>query len=299
MKKDNTKLLAYLSLVVVVLTWGMSPVISKFMLNTYSPGIKRLMDALFASAALGAIANKQVKTINKSILKISLFVGACFALGMILEGVALNFTTPAKSSFYGNGTCITVPLFVALFSKKMPSVMKIVAGVVCVAGFGVIIFGDTLKGGLPSFALGDALTLLSGVFYGATSAAINTWGKHINSILLTFLEFCITIPFCAAYVFLFEDVSFSWDIEKLLIIAAAAILVQGVCWLLRNFAVQHLDAGLVAIISSFSTVVAGVVSILAGMDVFKWSLVVGGAICVMSAILSGLSSKPKQQLKTE
>ncbi len=295
MKKDRTKLLAYLSLIVVVITWGMSPVISKFMLNSYSPGIKRLLDAVFASAALGAIANKQIKTVNRSVLKTSLFVGVCFALGMLLEGVALGFTTPAKSTFYGNVTCITVPLFVALFARKLPGIMKIVAGCVCIAGFGVIVFGDTLQGGIPSFSLGDGLTLLSGVFYGASSAAINTWGKRMNSLVVTFLEFCVTIPFCAAYVFLFEDVSFSWDIKNLLIIAAAAVVVQGVCWLLRNYAVRYLDAGFVAIISSFSTVVAGVVSILTGMDVFSWSLVAGGGICVLAAVLSGLSSKPKTE----
>ena len=294
MRENRTKVLACLALVAVVITWGMSPVLSKYMLNSYSPGVKRLLDAIFATTALGLICNKQITKIDKSVLKISLFVGACFGLGMLLEGVALNFTTPAKSSFFGNATCITVPLFVALFTRKAPSVVKILAGLVCVAGFGVIVFGDTLQGGVPSFAPGDALTLLSSVFYGATTAAIGTWGKKMNSMVVTFLEFCVTIPLCAAYVFLFEDVSFSWNIRDLAIVAAAAVMVQGVCWLLRNFAVRYLDAGLVAIIASFSTVVSGTVSVLTGMDTFSWNLVAGGVICVLAAILSGLASKQKK-----
>ena len=292
MKKDKQKLLAALALAVVVVTWGLSPIIGKYMLNVYSPGIKRLLDAIFATLALGLIANKQMLKIDKNVVKVSLFGGVCFAVAMLLEGVALAFTPPAKSTFFGNVTCITGPLFAALFAKAAPGIGKILAGVVCLAGFGVIVFGD---GGIPSFSLGDGLTLLSGVFYGATTAAIATWGKHMNSVVVTFLEFLVTIPFCAAYVFLFEDVQFSWNVRDLLIVAAAAIIVQGVCWLLRNFAVRHLDAGLVAIVASFSTVVAGVVSVLVGMDVFSWNLVIGGALCVVAAIVSGISGKTKKE----
>ena len=300
--KNKYKLLAVLALIGVVITWGLSPTVSKFMLSSYSPGIKRLLDAIFATAALGLICNKQITKIDKNVLKVSLFVGVCFAVAMLLEGVALAFTTPAKSSFFGNVTCITVPLFVALFAKMAPSIGKILAGLICIAGFGVIVFGD---GGIPSFSLGDGLTLLSGVFYGATTAAIATWGKQMNSIVVTFLEFLVTIPFCAAYAFLFEDIQFSWNIRDILIVAVAAIVVQGVCWLLRNFAVRHLDAGLVAIVASFSTIVSGIVSIVAGLlfenfegDKFSWSLVIGGLLCVVAAIVSGLAGKAEKAEET-
>ena len=63
------KLYAYLSLALVVLAWGVSPVVSKFVLTTYSPGIKRLMDALFASLALGAIAGKHFLTTDRSTVR--------------------------------------------------------------------------------------------------------------------------------------------------------------------------------------------------------------------------------------
>ena len=296
MKANKTKVLAYLSLAFVVIAWGVSPVVSKYIINSgYSPGIKRFIDAIFASAALGLIANKQLTKINKSVLKISLFVGVSFAIAMLLEGLSHGFTTPAMSTLYGNVTCITVPLFVAIFSKQLPNAVKMIAGGLCLAGFAVIAFGE----GSFSFALGDGLVLLSGLFYGASSAAINTWGKHMNSVVVTFIEFCVAIPMCAAYAFLVEDISFLWDFKSLLIIAVTAVVVQGVCWLLRNFAMQHLDAGFVAIVASFSSVVTGIVSICFGMDDFSWRLVIGGSICVVAAILSGIASaKPKKEITT-
>ena len=287
MKKDRTKLLAYLALAFVVLAWGLSPVVSKYIINSgYTPGIKRFIDAIFASAALGAIANKQLTKVTKNVFKTSLFVGVCFAVAMLLEGLSHGFTTPAMSTLYGNVTCITVPLFVAAFSKQLPNGLKLLAGGLCVAGFAVIAFGE----GSFSFALGDGLVLLSGVFYGASSAAINTWGKNMNSVVVTFIEFCVAVPVCAVYAFLLEDISFLWDVKSLLLIAGTAVVVQGICWLLRNFAMQHLDAGFVAIIASFSTVITAAVSILFGMDDFSWRLVIGGGICVVSAIISGLAS---------
>lgn len=285
----KTKILAYAALIFVVLTWGISPVIGKYMLGFYSPGMKRLLDAVFATAALGTIAGKQLKRVDAGTLKFSLFVGLCFSLAMLFEGVALNYTTPAKSTFYGNVSCITVPVFAAVFTRKLPRAGKIIAGFVCLLGFGVIVFGDTVSGGLPSFSMGDGLTLVSGIFYGITNAAVGTWGKNKNSLVLTFLEFCVTVPMCVLYVLCFEEVAFSWALRDLAIVAAAAVLVQGLCWLLRNFAMRHIEPGFAAIIISFSTVVSGVVSVLTGMDTFSWSLAIGGGICVIAAIVSGLS----------
>jgi len=264
-------------------------VIGKYMLGFYSPGIKRLLDAVFATAALGAIAGKQLKSVDRGTVRFSLAVGLFFSLAMLLEGVALNYTTPAKSNFFGNVSCITVPVFVAVFTRKLPRPGKLLAGVLCLLGFGIIIFGDSLYGGIPAFSFGDGLTLVSGVFYGITTAAIGTWGKNRNSLVLTFLEFCVTVPMCILYVVCFEEVAFSWSFRDLAVVAGAAVVVQGLCWLLRNFAVRHIEPGLVAIIMSFSTVVSGVVSVLTGMDVFSWSLAIGGAVCVAAAILSGLS----------
>ena len=287
--KYKTKILAYCALFFVVLTWGLSPVIGKYMLGFYSPGIKRLLDAVFATAALGAIAGKELKNVDKGTVRFSLIIGLFFSLSMLLEGVALNYTTPAKSNFFGNVSCITVPIFVAAFTRKLPRPGKLLAGVLCLAGFGIIVFGDTLSGGIPAFSFGDGLTLVSGVFYGITTAAIGTWGKDRNSLVLTFLEFCVTVPMCLLYVICFDQVVFSWAWQDLAIVAGAAVVVQGLCWLLRNFAVRHIEPGLVAIIMSFSTVVSGVVSVLTGMDIFSWSLAIGGGVCVIAAILSGLS----------
>ncbi len=290
----NVKIYAYAATIFVTLTWGVSPVITKYMLGTYSAGMQRLIAAIFASVSLAVIANKKLKNIDKSYIKFALPVGLCFSLAVLLEGVALRFTTPAKSTFYGNVTCIVVPVCMAIFARVKPNLMKIMAGVLCALGFGVIVFGDTIGGGIPSFSLGDGLTLLSGLFYGIVVASIGTWGKDKDSLLLTFLEFCMCIPVCLVYVIFFEEVSFSWAVGDLAIIIGTAIVVQGVCWWMRNFAVRTIDAGFVAIVTSMSTVVSSVVSICTGMDVFTWSLLVGGLICVAAAIVSGFSDREKK-----
>ena len=291
MQPKIQKLLAYLSLAFVVLAWGISPVVSKYMLTSYSPGIKRVLDAFFASIALGAIAGKHLVRADKSTVRFSLLVGLCFSLGLLFEGVGINYTTPAKSTFYGNVTCITVPVFAAIFTRKLPGVLKVLSGVLCLVGFGVIIFGSDPSSATPTFALGDALTLLSGLFYGATVAMTGTWGKRKNTLVVTFFEFLVSIPMCILYVVLFESVSFSWSVRDLAIVAASAVVVQALCWLLRNFALRYLDAGFVAIVTSFSMVVSGVISVLVGMDTFSWALCIGGVICLGAVILSSLPQR--------
>lgn len=288
MSPKIAKVLAYLSCLLVVLSWGISPVVSKYMMTAYSPGIKRVLDAFFASAILGMIAGKHVIRADKGMIRFSLLVGLCFSLGLLFEGIGINYTTPAKSTFYGNVTCITVPLFAAIFAKKLPGVLMILSGVLCLVGFGVIIFGNSPGSVAPSFALGDALTLLSGLFYGATVAMTGTWGRSKNTLVITFFEFLVSVPMCILYVLFFEQVSFSWSIRDLAIVAGSAVVVQGLCWLLRNFALRYLDAGFVAIATSFSMVVSGIISVWVGMDEFSWALCIGGGICLLAVILSSL-----------
>ncbi len=294
MQPKKEKLLAYLSLLFVVFAWGISPVVGKYMLTAYSPGIKRTMDAFFAAVALGAIAGKHLVRADKKTVGFSLLVGLCFSLGLLFEGIGINYTTPAKSTFYGNVTCITVPVFAAIFVKKLPGFLKVVSGLLCLIGFGVIIFGSEPGLAAPTFSLGDALTLLSGVFYGATVAMTGTWGKSKNTLVVTFFEFLVSIPMCILYVLLFERVTFSWSLRDLSIIAVSAVVVQGLCWLLRNFALRYLDAGFVAIVTSFSMVVSGVLSVLVGMDDFSWALCIGGVICLIAVITSSLPEQTKK-----
>ena len=293
MQPKKAKLLAYLSLFFVVFTWGLSPIVSKYMLTSYSPGVKRVLDAFFASVALGILAGGQLKRTDKSTVRFALLVGLCFSLGLLFEGIGINYTTPAKSTFFGNVTCITVPVFAAIFARKLPGVLKVLSGVICLIGFGIIIFGSEPGNALPSFAPGDALTLLSGVFYGATVAMTGTWGKSKNTLVITFFEFLVSIPMCIIYVVLFEKVAFSWSARDLAIIAATAVVVQALCWLLRNFALKQLDPGFVAIVTSFSMVVSGVISVLVGMDTFSWALCIGGAVCLGAVILSSLPQRTK------
>ena len=293
MQPKKAKLLAYLSLFFVVFAWGLSPIVSKYMLTSYSPGVKRVLDAFFASVALGILAGGQLKRTDKSTVRFALLVGLCFSLGLLFEGIGINYTTPAKSTFFGNVTCITVPVFAAIFAIKLPGVLKVLSGVICLLGFGIIIFGSESGNALPSFAPGDALTLLSGVFYGATVAMTGTWGKSKNTLVITFFEFLVSIPMCIIYVVLFEKVAFSWAARDLAIIAVTAVVVQALCWLLRNFALKQLDPGFVAIVTSFSMVVSGVISVLVGMDTFSWALCIGGAVCMGAVILSSLPQRTK------
>ena len=61
--------------------------------------------------------------------------------------------------------------------------------------------------------------------------------------------------------------------------------------ILTELALRYLDAGFVAIVTSFSMVVSGVISVLVGMDTFSWALCIGGVICLGAVILSSLPQR--------
>ena len=79
MKK--TKIIAFIVLVIVVLLWGVAPVMAKMIYDAkpplFSPGILTAMRGLFAVIAMALFINKGFKKVNKSYL-------ICIPAGLIL-----------------------------------------------------------------------------------------------------------------------------------------------------------------------------------------------------------------------
>ena len=284
------KKFSYATLIFVMMVWGISGVVGKTLLVHYSPAIMRVSSAAITIVFLGCIINKNIVKIDKSYWKLSLPLGASLAIAQLLEINSLVYTSPVKTVFYGNATCIVVPLFVALFTLKPPKPLKVLAGAVCFIGLSVISFGDIIGGGLASFNYGDALALLSGVMYGVSIAIIGVFAKDKDTLYLTFAEFCVVLPVSLAYALIAGQTEFSFQIENILyLFLVSGLLCSAICWWLRNNAVKNIDPSRVTIIMSFSGIVSGIVSILAGMEKFSWSLAVGGAICIGAVLLSDIT----------
>ena len=72
----------------------------------------------------------------------------------------------------------------------------------------------------------------------------------------------------------------------MLMVAAVVIIGSAICWIMRTDAMKHIDACIVAVITPFSAVITGVLSVLVGTDTLNLKLVLGSILGLIAIFLS-------------
>ena len=68
-----------------------------------------------------------------------------------------------------------------------------------------------------------------------------------------------------------------------------SLICNVLCWFLRTNAMKYVNPTAVSIIMPFSSVLASIMSIILGYDVFSYELLIGGSIALFAVILSGFA----------
>ena len=276
---------AYLGMLVILLLWGTTPVLNKKIISSYSPALMIGLRATVAAAFVGAVAGKRLKALDRSYLKTAGVSGAALGFAYVVQTVGLQYTTPAKSAFLENVSCIVVPIVLFFATKKRISVFQLLSALVCLAGVGVLSFDGNAQG-LFSFGAGELLSCLGGVLYGVNIALMGVFGKDKNALVYAFVQMLAVAAAGLFYAFLFEEMRFSLAPTDLLLLVYLGVIPTGLSWILRSVCQKHVNAAVVGVIMPFGAVITGVTSALCGEDTFGPSLFLGGTLCVSAIVLS-------------
>ena len=121
---------------------------------------------IIAAALLLLAAGKRLKTLGRAGFRGGVLLGVCLAAAYIFQTYGLKYTTPGKNAFLTATYCVLVPFMVWAFFKRRPNAANIIAAFMCVFGIGLV----SLSGTSP-FNIGDALTLVCGIFYAQMKTA--------------------------------------------------------------------------------------------------------------------------------
>ncbi len=286
-EKSSIKYVFLLTLVVII--WGISPNVSKYLLGHYSPAVKTAFSSGVAFFSMLIFSVKKLKRLNLSYFKIAVPTGIFYSCACILQQTGLTLTTPTMYAFLENMSCLVVPLLVWAMTKKRPTVFKLASAVLCLLSV-YILGGAKLEG---AFGIGNILCGLAGILYGFNIAITGVKAKKLDSMLYLLIQFGVHFLISSVYALGFEETVFTFDIGLISLMVGITLVSTVLGWFIRTICLKHIDPTLVSVIMPFSSVVTSVISVAIGEDSLTLYLVFGVIIGLCAVLISDLKIRRK------
>ena len=299
---NKAKVLSFIGLVIVVLLWGIAPVVSKYLFDNslYSPALLVASRGVLSIIGMLIIIliTKGFKDVNKSYLiciPAGIFLGAAY----LFQFIGLNDTTPAKNTFLESMSCIAVPTTLLILTREKPTLSSIIASLACV--FGAFILcgnGWDFSAMFTAPTLGDIFSAIGGLFFGIDIAFTKVFAKNKNPQVYVFFQLIILTIMSLIYAIPFEKpLLISWDYISILIVVFLGVFCTAVCWVLRTVSIKNISAVTCAVLMPMSAVVATLTSIIFRFEAFSWNVVIGGLVITGSIVISGIFEAKQIEFK--
>ena len=290
----NKKSISYIGLIFVVFVWGTGPLTSKYFLNHYSPTFGVAWGSMLSALMLAILFRKKLKNITWDYFKVAIPFGIFYTAANLSQKIGLQYTTPTVYSFLENLSCIVVPFLTWWFIKKKPALLQLIGSLVCLASAFVLSGLGAANEGF-SLGIGEILCAISGMFYGVNIAGTGAFTKKFDSALyimiLLAIESILSLIISIAFHFIeingapIEVIRFSWNPLSLIARIAIIMISSTFCWVIRTSSMKHVDATVVAVMMPFSSIIAGILSVLFGMDKLTLNLVLGAILGLIAMII--------------
>lgn len=279
--KDRKNFLGHLALWGTAFIWGTSFVILKEALDSIGTMWVLALRFIIAAALLLLAAGKRLKTLGRDGLRGGVLLGVCLVAAYIFQTYGLKYTTPGKNAFLTATYCVLVPFMVWAFFKRRPNAANIIAAFMCVFGIGLV----SLSGTSP-FNLGDALTLVCGIFYALQIILTERFIGDCDALSLTGVEFGTAAVICLAGALIFESAPVGLSLELWGSIAYMGVMCTALCFLLQTWGMRYTPSSTAAVIMTFESVFAIIISVIFYDEPVTVRLICGFTLIIASVIIS-------------
>ena len=270
-----------LALLTAALIWGSSFIVMKDAVD-HIPVFQLLaIRFTFGGLLLAVIFRKRLMQSSKALLRHGALCGALVLTGYVTQTYGLKTVTPGTNAFLTSVYCVMVPFMAWGFFRKRPTIYNWAAAVLCVTGIGLISLSGDLKVGA-----GEALTLLSGVFYALHIMALSHFGEKDDPISLTIVQFFSAAILAWGFSLTVEAGSPMPELAvwpQLLYLTIFATAVTLVC---QSVGQSLTPPSQSAILLSLESVFGACFSVLLGMETLTLPILCGFTLVFVSVIVS-------------
>lgn len=269
----------------VALVWGSTFVLVKEALSDVSTLLFLTLRFTLAAIALTLLLNKalRVDVRNRLLLRRSLgagvLAGICLFTGYVFQTFGLKYTTPAKAGFLTALYIPLVPLFSAMFYRRVPHVAELLGVISAFTGVALM----TIQSDIRSIGLGDSLVMVCAVAYAFHILVLGRYAADLSVAIISLAQILTAALMGAATFWWAEPVQIRWSRQVIIAVAITSFLATALAFSLQTWAQQYSTATRTALIFALEPVFAWVTSyILAG------EALTGRAMAGAAMILAGI-----------
>ena len=286
------RILPKFALFSAALIWGSSFFIVKNTVDIFPTNFLLAIRFTIGCLLLCVLFPKKLTQLNRTCLWQGIVLGLLIFTAYCIQTIGLTDTTPGKNAFLTAAYCILVPFLYWITDKRRPDLYNFSAAFLCLAGIGLVSFDGSF-----SMRFGDAMTLISALFFAAHIVAGARFGGKSDPILLTILQFG-TAAVCS-WVLGFTTETFPKEIplNAALGLLYLAVFATTIALLLQNIGLKYADPTSGAILLSLESVFGVLFSMLFYQERLTLRLGAGFLLIFIAVILSEtkLSFLPKKR----
>lgn len=275
------RILPKFALFSAALIWGSSFFIVKNTVDIFPTNFLLAIRFTIGCLLLCVLFPKKLTQLNRTCLWQGIVLGLLIFTAYCIQTIGLTDTTPGKNAFLTAAYCILVPFLYWITDKRRPDLYNFSAAFLCLAGIGLVSFDGSF-----SMRFGDAMTLISALFFAAHIVAGARFGGKSDPILLTILQFG-TAAVCS-WILGFTTETFPKEIplNAALGLLYLAVFATTIALLLQNIGLKYADPTSGAILLSLESVFGVLFSMLFYQERLTLRLGAGFLLIFIAVILS-------------
>jgi drug/metabolite transporter (DMT)-like permease len=207
------------------------------------------------------------------------------------QTVGITMTTVSKSAFITGTSVLMVPLFAALFMKRMPDRSSILGAVMAFFGLGLMtLTGNTgVVTAETVINLGDLLTLMCAVLFALYILAVGKYTVQVDSIPFAIIQIGTVAVMSAVSSLAFETPVIPEGSGVWFNILFLAVVCTSMAFIVQNVAQKYTSSTHTALIYSGEPVFAAIFAYIVVGEVMGVNGVIGAALILMGLLAAELN----------
>jgi drug/metabolite transporter (DMT)-like permease len=219
--------------------------------------------------------------------KPGLLAGLFLFIGFAAQTIGLQYTTASKSGFITGLNVVFVPIFAAMFEKRLLRRNSVIA--VILAVFGLYLLTNPQA---QSFNRGDVWTILCAAGFALHIIALDWYSRKVDYVGLFFLQI-LTVAILSGIAFPFENKGFILIQHELtgniiFAVVITAIFATAVAFFIQNWAQRITTGTRTALILTMEPVFAAVTAYFFLHERLGWMGLAGAGVILVAIIIAEL-----------